>query len=102
MLSGSHDFGNGFGINASVGYQGGLKNGACVTEIGGQLSCSITDYKLGGTYTIDGWVLGLAYVVDQPRPDFGAPRPTGPQHQQRHRAVVGHQEFLTSRTAKES
>ena len=23
---------------------------------------SITDYKLGGTYTIDGWVLGLAYV----------------------------------------
>jgi uncharacterized protein (TIGR02001 family) len=62
LLSGVHDFGNGFGINASVGYQGGLKNGACVTEIGGQRSCSITDYKLGGTYTIDGWVLGLAYV----------------------------------------
>jgi len=26
------------------------------------VSCSITDYKLGGTYTIDGWVMGLAYV----------------------------------------
>lgn len=62
VLSGVHDFGNGFGVNAAVGYQGGLKNGACVTQIDGQRSCSITDYKLGGTYTIDGWVLGLAYV----------------------------------------
>jgi uncharacterized protein (TIGR02001 family) len=66
-LSGAHDFGNGFGINASIGYQGGLKTSAggtssCVTEIDGQVSCSITDYKIGGTYTIDGWVLGLAYV----------------------------------------
>lgn len=67
LLSGAHDFGNGFGINGSVGYQGGLKNGdpgysSCVTEIDGKVSCSITDYKLGGTYTVDGWVLGLAYV----------------------------------------
>ena len=67
LLSGAHDFGNGFGINGSVGYQGGLKNGdpgysSCVTEIDGHVSCSITDYKLGGTYTVDGWVLGLAYV----------------------------------------
>ena len=67
LLSGAHDFGNGFGVNASVGYQGGLKNGdpghsSCVTEIDGQVSCSITDYKLGGSYTLDGWVLGLAYV----------------------------------------
>jgi uncharacterized protein (TIGR02001 family) len=66
-LSGAHDFGNGFGVNASVGYQGGLKNGdpgytSCVTEFDGKVACSITDYKLGGTYTIDGWVLGLAYV----------------------------------------
>ncbi len=68
QLSGNHDFGNGFGVNASVGYQGGLKNGdpgysSCVTEFDGQVSCSITDYKLGGTYTIQGWVLGLAYVA---------------------------------------
>lgn len=67
LLSGAHDFGNGFGVNASVGYQGGLKTGnqgysSCVTEIDGQVSCSITDYKIGGTYTIDGWVIGLAYV----------------------------------------
>jgi uncharacterized protein (TIGR02001 family) len=66
-LSGTHDFGNGFGINGSVGYQGGLKNGdpgysSCVTQFDGQVSCSITDYKIGGTYTIDGWVMGLAYV----------------------------------------
>ena len=67
LLSGAHDFGNGFGINASVGYQGGLKNGdpgysSCYVEFGGQQACSVTDYKVGGTYTIDGWVLGLAYV----------------------------------------
>jgi len=67
LLSGAHDFGNGFGLNASVGYQGGLKSGdngysSCVTEFGGNVACSITDYKLGGTYTIDGWVIGLAYV----------------------------------------
>jgi uncharacterized protein (TIGR02001 family) len=61
-LGGAHDFGNGFGVNASIGYQGGLKNGACITEIGGQVSCNITDYKLGATYTIDGFVLGAAYI----------------------------------------
>ena len=61
-LGGAHDFGNGFGVNASVGYQGGLKNGARITEINGSVSDSITDWKIGGTYTIDGWVLGLAYI----------------------------------------
>ena len=68
QLSGAHDLGNGFGVNASVGYQGGLKNGdpgysSCVTEFDGHVSCSITDYKIGGTYTIQGWVVGLAYVA---------------------------------------
>ncbi len=76
-LTGSHDFGNGFGINGSIGYQGGLKNGACVTEIDGQLSCSITDYKLGGTYTIDGWVLGLAYVSTNRDLSFGTASASG-------------------------
>jgi uncharacterized protein (TIGR02001 family) len=61
-LAGVHDFGNGFGVNASVGYQGGLKNGARVFDINGSVYDSITDWKIGGTYTIDGWVLGLAYI----------------------------------------
>lgn len=66
-LSGSRDLGNGFGINAAVGYQGGLKNGdpgysSCITEFSSHVSCSITDYRIGGTYTIDGWMLGLTYV----------------------------------------
>ena len=60
-LGGVHDFGNGFGVNASIGYQG-LKGDGCFTQIDGQVACSITDYKLGGTYTVDGWVFGLAYV----------------------------------------
>ena len=61
LLSGVHDFGNGFGINGSVGYQG-LKDQGFYTEMDGKQTWSVTDYKLQGTYTIDGWVLGLAYV----------------------------------------
>jgi uncharacterized protein (TIGR02001 family) len=60
-LAATHDFGNGFGVNFAIGYQG-LKGGAVVTQIDGSVADSITDYKLGGTYTIDGWALGLAYV----------------------------------------
>jgi uncharacterized protein (TIGR02001 family) len=63
-LAASHDFGNGFGVNAAVGYQG-LKGGARAAEIGGSFPGpdNIVDYKLGGTYTIDGWAFGLAYIA---------------------------------------
>ena len=63
-LAATHDFGNGFGVNAAVGYTG-LKGGARIPEIGGSSPgpSSYVDYKIGGTYTIDGWVLGLAYVA---------------------------------------
>ena len=57
----AHDFGNGWGVNGSVGYQG-LKGGAAVTQMNGTVATSITDWKLGGTYTVDGWVMGLAYI----------------------------------------
>ncbi len=62
LLTGTHDFGNGFGINGSVGYQG-LKKDGYYTEMNGSQTWSVVDYKVGGTYTIDGWVLGLAYVT---------------------------------------
>ena len=40
---------------------------------------SITDYKLGGTYTIDGWVLGLAYVgTNRDLPGYGTAVQTNP------------------------
>jgi uncharacterized protein (TIGR02001 family) len=61
LLSAVHDFGNGFGINGAVGYQG-LRDQGYYTEIDGKRTWSVTDYKLQGTYTIDGWVLGLAYI----------------------------------------
>ena len=62
-LAGTHDFGNGFGINAAVGYTG-LKGDARIPEIGGTAPgpSSYVDYKVGGTYTVDGWVFGLYYV----------------------------------------
>jgi uncharacterized protein (TIGR02001 family) len=60
-VAAAHDFGNGFGINGSIGYQG-LKGGAQVVQINGTTASSITDWKLGGTYTVDSWVLGLAYI----------------------------------------
>ena len=39
-----------------------MKGGAKVTQINGSVVDSITDWKLGGTYTVDGWVMGLAYI----------------------------------------
>lgn len=60
----SYDLGSGFGVNAHYGYQY-LKGDARVSEIGGQFPGpdNISDWKLGGTYTVDGWVFGLAYIA---------------------------------------
>lgn len=58
----THDLGNGFGVVAHVGYQK-LKGDARVTEIDGtDLESSITDYKIGVTYDLSGFIVGLAYV----------------------------------------
>jgi len=57
----SYDVGNGFGVNAHVGYQT-LKGLAVITQINGATADSITDYKIGATYTIDGFVLGGTFV----------------------------------------
>jgi uncharacterized protein (TIGR02001 family) len=57
----SHDLGKGFGVNAHVGFQT-LKGGAVVAQINGSMPDSITDYKVGATYTIDGFVIGGAAV----------------------------------------
>jgi uncharacterized protein (TIGR02001 family) len=57
----SHDFGQGFGLNAHVGYQR-LKGGAIVPQINGSMPDSIVDYKIGGTYTVAGFALGAALI----------------------------------------
>jgi uncharacterized protein (TIGR02001 family) len=60
----NYDFGNNFGLVAHYGYQY-LKGDARVAEIGGTFPGpgNISDWKLGGTYTVDGWVIGLAYIA---------------------------------------
>jgi uncharacterized protein (TIGR02001 family) len=45
-----------------VGYQGGLKRSARVTEFDGGVRTSLTDWKLGVTYDLSGWVLGASYI----------------------------------------
>ena len=45
-----------------VGYQGGLKNGARITEFDGSVRTSITDWKFGATYDLSGWILGASYI----------------------------------------
>jgi uncharacterized protein (TIGR02001 family) len=45
-----------------VGYQGGLKNGARILEFDGSVRESWTDWKLGVTYDLSGWILGASYI----------------------------------------
>jgi uncharacterized protein (TIGR02001 family) len=45
-----------------LGYQGNLKNAARITEMDGSVQTSITDWKLGVTYDLKGWMLGASYV----------------------------------------
>ena len=66
----NYDVGNGFGVNAHVGYQT-LKGDAIVPQINGSTPDSITDYKIGGTYTVDGFVLGAAFVGTNRDYSFG-------------------------------
>jgi len=58
-LSGAFDLGNGFGLNAHVGYQ--EAKGAAKGLYAGE--SSVIDWKLGATYGLsNGFVLGLAYI----------------------------------------
>jgi uncharacterized protein (TIGR02001 family) len=57
----SYEVGSGFGVNAHYGYQT-LKGGAVVTQIGGSKADSISDYKIGATYTYEGFVFGGAFI----------------------------------------
>jgi uncharacterized protein (TIGR02001 family) len=56
-LSAAYDIGNGFGINAHIGWQK-VKN----YKLFGAPDDTAVDYKLGVTYDMDGWVFGLAGV----------------------------------------
>ena len=62
-----------FSLIGHLGYQGGLKNGARVTEIDGSgPQTSITDWKLGVTYDLSGWLLGASYIGTNRNLTFGA------------------------------
>lgn len=58
----SYDLGHNFGVVAHYGYQW-LKGGAVVTQINGDTANNISDWKIGATYTVDGWVISLAYIA---------------------------------------
>jgi uncharacterized protein (TIGR02001 family) len=51
-----------FALVGHLGYQGNLKNAARITEMDGSVQTSITDWKLGVTYDLKGWMLGASYV----------------------------------------
>ncbi len=57
----AYDIGQGFGVNAHLGWQK-LKGGAKLTQLDGSVVDNITDWKLGATYDLEGWVIGLSYV----------------------------------------
>jgi len=60
----NYDFGNNWGVVAHYGYQY-LKGDARAAVIGGSFPGpdNYSDWKLGGTYTVDGWVIALAYIA---------------------------------------
>jgi uncharacterized protein (TIGR02001 family) len=74
----TYDVGSGFGLIAHVGYQT-LKGGAISWNNQIDLSTpdSITDYKIGGTYTIDGFVIGAALVGTNRDYSFGTAAASG-------------------------
>jgi uncharacterized protein (TIGR02001 family) len=59
----NYDLGSGFAVVAHYGYQW-LKGDARAAVIGGSFPGpdNYSDWKLGGTYTVDGWVIALAYI----------------------------------------
>ena len=54
----AHDLGNGLGVNAHYGYQY-VKNG---TDLG-FVSNSVSDYRLGVTKDVGGWIVGATLVA---------------------------------------
>jgi uncharacterized protein (TIGR02001 family) len=66
----SYDFGNNFAAVAHYGYQT-LKGSAAAAQIDGSTPDNVSDWKLGGTYTVDGWALGLAYIGTNRNYSFG-------------------------------
>jgi uncharacterized protein (TIGR02001 family) len=56
-LGAAFDMGGGWGVNAHVGFQR-IKNGTA----NGLPSNSVTDYKVGVTKDINGWLLGAALI----------------------------------------
>ncbi len=59
-LNGVYDLGNGWGVNGHVGHL--FSKGYDYAFTSGNTSISYTDWKLGVTKDISGWVIGLAYV----------------------------------------
>lgn len=60
--NGTYEIGSGFALVGHVGYQK-LKRNARIIEMGSTtLTDSITDWKLGVTYDLSGFILGASYV----------------------------------------
>lgn len=60
-LNGAYDLGNGWGVNGHVGHLF-MKDFSYTNANGTTYNGSYTDWKLGVTKDINGWVIGAAYV----------------------------------------
>lgn len=59
-LSANYDLGNGWGVNGHVGHL--FAKGYSYEFTSGSRNISYTDWKLGVTKDIDGWIFGLSYI----------------------------------------
>jgi uncharacterized protein (TIGR02001 family) len=68
-LNGAYDLGNGWGINGHVGHL--FAKNYEYNATAGDRKIDYTDWKLGVTKDISGWVVGLAYVGTDAKGDCG-------------------------------
>lgn len=61
-LNGSYDLGNGWGVNGHVGHLYAKDYDYAFAAANGSQDIDYTDWKVGVTKDLSGWIVGLAYV----------------------------------------
>jgi len=70
-VNGSYDLGDGWGIVAHYGLQSIHNHGQFVDTNGNTLSKNVSDWKIGGTKDLAGWLVGVSVIGTSKKEYFG-------------------------------